>query len=177
MLTDRIAKIKLLLLDVDGVLTDGRIVYSNSGDQLKFFDVTDGMGLALFSRAGLKSAILTAKESRIATDRVKDMHIDKVYQGALRKGEVFEAVLKDFDVSCDEVCFIGDDLVDIPVLKRVGLAVCVPNAVSEVKNHVHYTTVRKGGRGAVREVIDMILKSQGKWDKLMERYTLIRLRP
>lgn len=167
---EKAKKIKLLIMDVDGVLTDGRIIYTNSGDQLKFFDVTDGMGLSLFSRAGLKSAILTAKESKIVSERAKEMHIDKVYQNALRKGEVFQKILDDFNVKAYEVCFIGDDVVDIPVLKKAGLALSVPNAVDEVKKRAHYVTKKEGGRGAVREIIDMILKAQGKWDKLMERY-------
>ena len=170
MIEEKAKKIKLLIMDIDGVLTNGRIIYANSGDQLKFFDVTDGMGLSLFSRAGLKSAILTAKSSKIVADRSKDIHIDKVYQDALRKGEVFEKILTDFSVSSEEVCYIGDDVVDIPVLKRVGLAVSVPNAVQEVKDVAHHITTRHGGRGAVREVIDLILKSQGKWDEVMNRY-------
>jgi 3-deoxy-D-manno-octulosonate 8-phosphate phosphatase (KDO 8-P phosphatase) len=170
MIAKKAKKIKLLIMDVDGVLTDGRIVYANSGDELKFFDVTDGMGLALFSRVGLKSAILTAKKSKIVSKRAKDIHIDRVYQNAFKKSEVFNKILADFKVSPGEVCFIGDDVIDIPVLRRVGLAVCVPNAVPEVKNEAHYITKKKGGRGAVREVIDMILKNQGKWDGVMKRY-------
>lgn len=170
MVEEKAKKVKLLIMDVDGVLTDGRIIYSNSGDQLKFFDVTDGMGLSLFFHAGLKTAILTAKSSNIVAGRSKDMHIDKVYQDALRKGEIFKKILVDFKVSPEEVCYIGDDVVDIPVLKNVGLAVSVPNAVPEVKKEAHYITKRKGGRGAVREVIDLILKSQNKWDEVMKRY-------
>lgn len=170
MIEERAKKVKLLIMDVDGVLTDGRIIYANSGDQLKFFDVTDGMGLALLSHAGLKSAILTAKKSKVVARRAKDMHIDKVYQNAHRKSEVFKKILNDFKVSPEEVCFIGDDVIDISVLKKVGFAICAPNAVSEVKNEVHYITKREGGRGAVREVIDMILKTQGKWDEAIKEY-------
>ena len=170
MIEEKAEKIKLLIMDVDGVLTDGRIIYTNSGDALKFFDVTDGMGLFLFSRAGLKSAILTAKKSKIVSKRAKEMHIDRVYQDAHRKSEVFEKILTDFNVSLDEVCFIGDDVVDIPVLKKVGFAVSVPNAVPEAKSVAHYITKREGGRGAVREVIDIILKIQGKWDEAMKKY-------
>ena len=170
MIEEKAKKIKLLVMDVDGVLTDGRIVYANSGDVLKFFDVSDGMGLALWSRAGLKSAILTARKSRIVSMRSRDTHINKVYQNASRKSEVFKRILIDFKFTPEEMCFIGDDVVDIPVLIKVGFAVCVPNAVQEVKNEAHYTTKREGGRGAVREVIDMILKTQGKWDEVMKRY-------
>lgn len=170
MIEEKAKKVKLLIMDVDGVLTDGRIIYANSGDELKFFDVSDGMGLSLWSRAGLKSAILTAKKSKVVSKRSQTMHVDRVYQNAFRKLEVFEKILIDFNVLPEEVCFMGDDVVDIPVLRRVGFAVCVPNAVLEVKNQVHYITEREGGRGAVREVIDVILKVQGKWDEVMKRY-------
>ena len=170
MIDKKAKKIKLLLMDVDGVLQDGRIVYSSSGDELKFFDVTDGMGLSLWSRAGLKSAILTAKKSRLVSKRSKLMNIGRAYQNAFNKLDVFEKILDDFAVSPHEVCYMGDDVIDIPVLKKAGLAICPPNAVQEVKNEVHYITKRDGGRGAVREVIDIILKAQGKWDSAMQRY-------
>jgi len=170
MINKKAKKIKLLIMDVDGVLTDGRIIYTNSGDELKFFDVTDGMGLSLFARAGLKTAILTAKKSRIVLKRSKDMHIDKVYQNAFVKADVIEKILSDFKVSAEEICFIGDDLVDAPVLKKAGFAVAVPSACQEVKDAAHYITKREGGRGAVREVIEIILKAQGKWAGLIKRY-------
>ena len=157
-------------MDVDGVLTDGRIIYTNSGDELKFFDVMDGMGLALFTRAGLKTAVLTAKKSRIVSKRAEVLHIDRAYQNAFRKGDVFEKILSDFKVSAGEVCFIGDDLVDVPVLKKAGFAVAVPGACPEARNIAHYVTKKKGGRGAVREVIEIILKAQGKWAGLMKGY-------
>lgn len=170
MMIKKAKKIKLLVMDVDGVLTDGRIIYANSGDELKFFDVMDGMGLSLFARAGLKTAILTAKKSRIALKRSKDMHIDKTYQNAFKKGDVFEKILLDFKVSREETCFIGDDLVDVPVLKKAGFAVVVPDACPEAKNIAHYVAKKRGGRGAVREVVEIILKAQGKWNELMKQY-------
>ncbi len=166
----RAKKIKLLIMDVDGVLTDGRIIYANSGDEMKFFDVTDGMGLALFTRAGLKTAILTAKKSNIVFKRSKDMHVDKTYQNAFKKGDTFEKILYDFKISAEEVCFIGDDLVDLPALKKAGLAVAVPNACAEVRAVAHYIAKNEGGRGAVRETVEIILKAQGRWDELVERY-------
>ncbi len=166
----RAKKIKLLIMDVDGVLTDGRIIYTNSGDEMKFFDVMDGMGLALFTRAGLKTAILTAKKSNIVLKRSKDMHIDKTYQNAFKKGDTFGKILSDFEVSAGEACFIGDDLVDLPALKKAGFAVAVPNACAEVRAAAHYITKIEGGRGAVREVIEIILKAQGKWNELIKRY-------
>lgn len=168
--TKNAKRVKLLIMDVDGVLTDGRIIYTDSGDEMKFFDVTDGMGLSLFGRAGLKTAVLTAKKSKIVSKRAKVLHLDKVYQNAIRKAEVFEKILSDFKVSADEVCFIGDDLVDVPVLKRAGLAAAVPAACPEAKNAAHYITKHEGGRGAVREIIEIILKAQGKWNGLMKRY-------
>ncbi|MCG2704619.1 MAG: HAD-IIIA family hydrolase [Candidatus Omnitrophica bacterium] len=170
MINEKAKKIKLLVMDVDGVLTDGRIIYTNSGDELKFFDVTDGMGLSLFKRAGLKTAILTAKKSQIVAKRAKTLNIDKSYQNAVRKADAYGEILSDFKVIPEEVCFIGDDLVDLPVLRKVGLAVAVSNAVPEVLEAAHYVTSKGGGRGAVREVIEIILKAQGKWQELMKRY-------
>ncbi|MFA4982072.1 MAG: HAD hydrolase family protein [Candidatus Omnitrophota bacterium] len=169
-ITERARRIKLLILDIDGVMTDGRIIYSIYGDELKFFDVQDGFGITLLNRAGIKSAIITAKKSRIVKLRGRDMKVAKTYQGFMNKLIPFNKALKVFKVSPEDVCFIGDDLIDIPVLKRVGFAVAVPNAMDEVKAEAHYVTSKMGGRGAVREICDMILKTQGKWDLATERY-------
>ena len=166
----RAKRIKLLIIDIDGVMTDGRIVYSTHGNELKFFDVQDGFGITLLNRAGIKSAIITAKKSRIVKLRARDLEIAKVYQGFHNKLTAFNKLLKDFRLDPGEVCFVGDDLVDMPVLKRVGLAVAVPNATEEVKLSVHYVTHKPGGRGAVREICDLILKEQGKWDSVTARY-------
>lgn len=170
----RAKKIKLLILDVDGVLTDGRLVYSNYGDELKFFNVLDGFGLSLWHRAGLKTVIITAKKSKMVTKRAKEMHIDNIYQNAFDKLKTYEKILKKFNVKNEEVCYIGDDLIDLPILNRVGLAVAVANAVEEIINKVHYVTKHHGGKGAVREVIDFILKSQGKWKKITNKYFRVR---
>jgi len=169
-LIDRAARVKLLILDIDGVMTDGRIIYSVYGDELKFFDVQDGFGITLLNRAGIKSAIITAKKSRIVKLRARDMRVAKAYQGYMDKLIPFEQALKRFKVTPEEVCFIGDDLIDIPVLKRVGFAVAVPNAVEEVKQIAHHITSKTGGRGAVREICDLILKSQNKWDLATSKY-------
>ena len=166
----RAKKIKILLLDIDGVLTDGRIIRSNKGDELKNFDVNDGLGILLVKRSGIKCIILTAKASRIVSRRAKDLKIDKVYQGFHYKLEALEDILVKFKVSADEICFVGDDVIDVPVLKRVGLAVCPPNAMSDVKPLAHLITEKKGGRGAVREICDLILKAQGTWSKVTARY-------
>lgn len=167
---ERAKRVKLLIVDIDGVMTDGRIVYSIYGDELKFFDVTDGFGISLLNRAGIKTAIITAKKSRIVKMRARDLKIAKAYQGFIDKLIPFDKLLKEFKISPEEICFVGDDLPDIPVLKRVGLAVSVPNALDEVKAIAHYITSKAGGRGAVREVCDILLKSQDKWDEATAKY-------
>lgn len=160
---ERAAKIKLLILDVDGVMTDGRIIYDNFGDEFKAFDVQDGYGLMLWWKAGLNSAIVTAKKSRIVSRRAKVCHITKVFMNAKDKGAVYEKLLKIFKVSDGEVCFVGDDLVDLPIMKRAGLAVAVPYSRPEVKALANYTTKAESGRGAIRELVELILKAQNKW--------------
>jgi 3-deoxy-D-manno-octulosonate 8-phosphate phosphatase (KDO 8-P phosphatase) len=169
-LREKALKIKLLIVDVDGVLTDGRIVHGNYGDELKFFDVQDGLGLALLARAGLKTVVITAKRSPINHRRAREIRITKLYQNVDDKLKVYEKVLRKFRLSHDEVCYVADDLVDLPVFTRVGLAVAVKNAVGDVKARAHYITERRGGRGAVREVTDMLLKQQGKWDEVTGKY-------
>lgn len=167
---EKAKRVKLLILDIDGVMTDGRIIYSIYGDELKFFDVQDGFGITLLSAAGIKSAIITAKKSRIVKLRAKDMKVAKTYQGFIDKLIPFNRILKTFRIAPEEICFIGDDLIDVPVLKRVGFAVAVPNAVDEVKEAACYVTSKTGGRGAVREICDLILKSQNKWDLATAKY-------
>ena len=167
---ERAKRIKILIVDIDGVMTDGRIIYSIYGDELKFFDVQDGFGMTLLNRAGIKTVIMTAKKSKIVKLRGRDLNVAKIYQGFHDKLLPFNKLIKKFRVAPDEVCFIGDDLIDLPVLKRVGLAVSVPNAVEDVKTYAHYITSKTGGRGAVREVCDMILRSQGRWEDVTMRY-------
>ena len=167
---ERIQKIKLVMVDNDGVLTDGRIVYGDYGDELKFFDVQDGFGMVLLRRAGLRTVILSARKSRINKRRSKELMVDKIYQNAFDKLVIFQKVLKKFKVKPEEVCYVGDDLIDLPVLTRVGFAVTVPNAVDEVKKIAHYCTQKAGGCGAVREVADLILKGQGRWSEVTARY-------
>jgi len=167
---EKAKKIKLLLLDVDGVMTDGRIIRTSGGDEIKNFDVNDGLGIILLKRTHVKCVILTAKASKVVMIRAKELKIDKVYQDFHYKGEALEEILKKFKVSHEEVCFIGDDVIDIPVLKKVGLAVAPPNAMDEVKGVVHLMTDKRGGHGAVREVCELILKSQDTWSEVTKRY-------
>ena len=166
----RASRVSLLVLDVDGVLTDGRIVYADYGDELKFFDVQDGAALVFWNRVGLRSAVITARTSRLMKRRAKELRVDVLAQGQLLKLPAYEQLLKRLRASDEQVCAIGDDLMDLPILRRAGLAVAVANAVDEVKAVAHYVTKRPGGRGAVREVVDTILKAKGLWDEIMQRY-------
>ena len=168
---DRAKKIKLLVLDADGVLTDGKIYYGNYGDQIKAFDVRDGLGLTLWSKAGKLSCILTAKKSSILKRRARETKIYKVYQNAFRKIDVYEKLKRKFRLQDQEICFMADDIIDIPVLKKAGLSIAVPEASEEVKAAAHYITNNKGGSGAVREVVELILKSQGLWEGLIQEFS------
>jgi 3-deoxy-D-manno-octulosonate 8-phosphate phosphatase (KDO 8-P phosphatase) len=166
---ERAKKIKLLLLDVDGVLTDGKIILGSYGDELKNFDVSDGLGIVLMKRSKIRCVLVTAKCSKVVTIRMKQLGIDRVYENHF-KIHALRKIIKRFRVKEEEICFIGDDLIDIPILKRAGLAVAVQNAVPEAKAVSHYVTRSKGGNGAVREVCEMILKSQGAWEAATKRY-------
>lgn len=166
---ERAKKIKLLLLDVDGVLTDGRVTLGNYGDEIKSFDISDGLGIVLLRKSGVRVAIITAKTSRIVKMRARHLGIEKIYQNHY-KIKSFLDIKKRFKVGDEEICFVGDDLIDIPILKRVGFAVCVPDASEEAGKIAHYVTKKRGGRGAVREVCELILKSQGNWEETTKRY-------
>jgi len=167
---ERAKKIRALVLDIDGVLTDGRMIYGTYGDELKNFDANDGLGIVLAKRAGLKCVIVTAKASRVIKKRAKELKIDKVYQNFHYKINALTKITNKFKLKNEEICFVGDDITDIPILKRIGLAVAVPDATEEVKSYAHYVTKKAGGRGAVREVCDLILKASGDWDKVTKRY-------
>ncbi|KJJ85709.1 YrbI family 3-deoxy-D-manno-octulosonate 8-phosphate phosphatase [Candidatus Omnitrophus magneticus] len=167
---ERAKKIEIFLLDVDGVMTDGMLPYDKHGNSLKLFNVKDGFGIFLLKKAGLKCVIITAKSARTVTLRAKDLKINKVYGDYHYKIKAYEDIKKRFNVSDEALCFIGDDLIDIPVLKRVGLAVCPSDAVSYAKTYAHFTAENKGGRGAIREVCDLILNAKGLWDNVTADY-------
>jgi len=167
---EKLCKIKLLILDVDGVMTDGSIIMDHEGRESKSFNVLDGHGLKMLQRYGVKVAILTGRKSKVVEYRAKDLGIADVYQGALNKKEVFEKILGKHKLSADEVAYVGDDIVDIPVLKRVGFSAAVADALDVVKKSVNYVTKNNGGHGAVREVCEMILQTQGKWPEVAARY-------
>lgn len=167
---ERLRRIRLLLLDVDGVLTDGRIIYDAQGVETKAFDVKDGHGLKLLQRAGVRVGIITGRSSEVVNIRARELGIDIVYQGAKDKLLPFQEILQTLRLAADEVAYMGDDLPDLPVLRRAGWAVAPADAVEEVKPYVHYVTRRGGGRGAVREVCELLLRESGRWDELTDRY-------
>lgn len=169
-MNEKLAKIKLLLLDVDGVLTDGRIIYDNQGNELKAFDVKDGHGLKLLQRAGIKVGVITGRKSDVVARRAAELGIEILYQQALSKLDPYREILADQGLSDEQVAYVGDDIVDLPILRRVGFSVTVADAVPDLLPLVDYVTVRSGGRGAVREVCDLLLQAGGQWSKLTDRY-------
>ena len=166
----RAARIKLLLMDCDGVLTDGRIQLIGDADEQKSFHTRDGHGLVLFHRAGLSSGIISGRTSTALSRRARDLSITYLRQGALNKIKDFEELLAEAEIEEAEVAFIGDDVTDIPLMERAELAVAVADATRETREAAHYITQLPGGYGAVREVTELILKAQGHWDDLMKRY-------
>ncbi|MFY9557786.1 MAG: HAD family hydrolase [Blastocatellia bacterium] len=167
---DRARKIKMLILDCDGVLTDGRIIMLPDGDETKAFDVKDGHAIVMAERAGLSIAIISGRKSSVVRARAAELRVSHLHEMAWVKTEPYEKILAEEGLSEEEVCYVGDDVVDIPLLRRVGLGISVADAVEETKQHSHLVTTRAGGRGAVREVIEFILKSQNKWDEALEGY-------
>ncbi|MDD5465747.1 MAG: HAD-IIIA family hydrolase [Candidatus Omnitrophica bacterium] len=166
----RFRKIKLLLLDVDGVLTDGRIIYDSRGRDSKFFDVHDGLGVFVLHKSGIKTILITAKRSKAIKPRARDMHVAEVFADIFPKTAVLDRILKKYNVSLDEVCFMGDDLVDLSLMRKVGLPVAVANASLEIKEAALFITNRSGGRGAVREIAELILRLQDKWKDVLRFY-------
>jgi len=169
-LADKIGKVKVLILDVDGVLTDGRIVISDDGQETKCFNVRDGHGLKMIRRAGVEVMFLTGRKSRVVEHRARELGVERLYQGALDKLAVLQEILNSTGLSRGQVAYMGDDIVDLPVLRRAGFSVTVSDAHEDVLKAVDLVTKNPGGRGAVREVCEIILKVQGKWEGLMERY-------
>ena len=166
----RFRKVKLLILDVDGVLTDGRIIYDSSGKDSKFFDVHDGLGVYCLGKFGINTVIITAKSSKTIFARSKDMRVAEVFADIFPKTAVLDKILKKYRVRAEEICFMGDDLVDLSLMRKIGLPVAPANASPDIKEAAVYITNCRGGRGAVREVAELILKSQGKWKDVLEFY-------
>jgi 3-deoxy-D-manno-octulosonate 8-phosphate phosphatase (KDO 8-P phosphatase) len=162
--------IKLLILDVDGVLTDGKIVYADRGEELKCFNVKDGHGIKLLLRAGIEVALVTGRKSAAVEHRAQDLGIRLVFQKALNKIEAYEEIRATQKLRDEELCVMGDDLPDLPILRKCGFSVAVPDSVDEVKREVDYVTNKEAGKGAVREVCEIILKAQGLWERVTARY-------
>jgi 3-deoxy-D-manno-octulosonate 8-phosphate phosphatase (KDO 8-P phosphatase) len=164
------AKIKLLLLDVDGVLTDGRIIYDNDGGETKAFDVKDGHGLKLVQRAGIQVGIITGRQSAVVARRAAELGIELVYQGVKDKNVPFSEILEKLTLTPAEIAYVGDDVVDLPVMRKVGFSATVADALDDVKPFADMVTKRPGGRGAVREICDFLLKESGRWQSVTKHY-------
>lgn len=169
-LKEKIQNIKLIALDVDGVLTDGGILLGNAGAEMKIFNVQDGMGITLAREAGLITAIITGRESEAVERRAKELKIDAVHQGAFDKTAAYEAVLKEYDLHSGETCYMGDDLLDLCIMRRAAVSAAPADARKEVRDSADIITRASGGRGAVRELVELILQIQGRWDTLVQRY-------
>jgi 3-deoxy-D-manno-octulosonate 8-phosphate phosphatase (KDO 8-P phosphatase) len=170
---ERACRIAMILMDVDGTLTDGTLCVQPDGTELKSYHVRDGLGILMAGAAGIKTGIITGKTSKALVRRADRLGIKDVHQGALDKRGAFKAILEKHELRPEQVAFIGDDLGDLPVLEQAGLAGAVADASAEVKARCHYVCSLPGGRGAVREFIEFILKAQGKWDGLCARITEI----
>ena len=171
---ERAARIKLLLMDCDGVLTDGRIWLFDDGEEQKGFHTRDGLGIELLHRAGLRSGIISGRRSSAVETRARTLGMSFVVQGHENKVQAFNDLLAQAGVTNAEVSYIGDDLIDIPLLLQSGLGVAVADAAFETRQRAHFVTKASGGFGAVREVIELILKSQGRWDELIGGYLSAR---
>jgi YrbI family 3-deoxy-D-manno-octulosonate 8-phosphate phosphatase len=169
-LDDRCQRICLILSDVDGVLTDGRIIIDNQGVETKQFHVRDGMGIHLWQKAGYRFGLITLRSSQIVKLRVAELGIDIVRQGVENKQTAMRQILAELQLSPDQACYIGDDLPDLSVMCGVGLGVAVADACAELRKSAHYVTTQPGGTGAVRETVELILKSQRRWDQLIQAY-------
>lgn len=167
---NKISSIQLVAMDVDGVLTDGRIIYSGSGEELKAFDIQDGLGIVVAGLAGLEIGIVTGRVSPAVERRAQELNIPHVYQGCLDKRKAIRSLLAKTGLSREQAAFIGDDINDVPAFEECGFRIAVSTACQEVKAMADYVTRRPGGRGAVREALELILDKQGKWDSAIQQF-------
>jgi len=166
----RIRLIRLLILDVDGVMTDGRIIMDYAGREIKNFDVKDGHGIKVLMRYGIDVVLVTGRRSAVVEHRARDLGISEVHQGVTNKLEIADTILRNRSLNYEHIAFVGDDIVDISLLRRVGFSAAVADAAEDVKKCADYVTIRKGGRGAVREVCEVILKAKGEWTDVAKKY-------
>lgn len=170
---EKLKHIELLLLDVDGVMTDGRIIWDANGTETKFFNVKDGHGIKLLQRAGIQVGIITGRVSPVVDLRAQELGIDILYQGALNKLESYHAIKERTGLSDQQIAYMGDDVIDVPVMRRAGFSAAPADALPEVLRVADYVARAKGGWGAVRELCDMLLKGRGMWQQLVvDRYEL-----
>jgi 3-deoxy-D-manno-octulosonate 8-phosphate phosphatase (KDO 8-P phosphatase) len=169
-IADRARRIRLLLLDVDGVLTDGKILLHHDGTESKQFDIRDGTGIVLAQKAGIRVGLLSARQSAATVERAAQLRITLVRQGSLDKLATYEEIRRELDLDDAAIAFMGDDLLDLPVLGRVGLAAAPADAVDPVRNRVHWVSTRRGGDGAVRELSELLLTAQDKWENLVAEW-------
>lgn len=169
-LRDRFSRIRAVLSDVDGVLTDGKLYFDKTGNEFKSFDIQDGHGISMAKRAGFLVGFVSGRPSAATNQRAKDLGVEILRMQATNKMDMVNEIKDEHGLADDEICFLGDELVDLPVLYKVGLAVAVPNAVDDVRDAAHYVTERRGGNGALREVIDLLLKIQGRWEEITAKY-------
>lgn len=167
---EKAAHIKLLILDVDGVLTDGKLFFDHQGNEYKCFNAQDGHGIKLLRQTGVEVAVISGRKSPAVTLRMNNLGITHVYQGYEDKRPAFKELLDSLHITPIQAAYVGDDLLDLPVMSRVGLAIAVNDAVATVKQHAHWHTQRKGGQGAVREVCDLLMQAQGHYDAVVNAY-------
>jgi 3-deoxy-D-manno-octulosonate 8-phosphate phosphatase (KDO 8-P phosphatase) len=166
----RAARVKVMIFDVDGVLTDGSLTYGPDGEATKTFFVLDGLGIQLLQKTGVQTAIISARQSPIVVTRARDLGIGHVYQGMHDKRVAFAKLLEATGATAEQCGYIGDDVIDLPLLTKVGFAVTVPSGHPEVQHRAHYVTRAAGGRGAVREVCDLVMRAQGSYEKALAPY-------
>ncbi|MBI5420279.1 MAG: HAD-IIIA family hydrolase [Deltaproteobacteria bacterium] len=167
---EKAARVRLFLLDVDGVLTDGGIVFDGDGREIKRFHVRDGHGIKMIQRAGVEVGIITGRTSEVVNVRAKELGIALVRQGATDKVAAWREILLEKGISAEETAYVGDDIVDVPLLRQVGFSAAVADAESEVLVAVDFVSSRAGGHGAVREIIEFVLRSSGAWEKIVAKY-------
>ncbi|QEG24488.1 KdsC family phosphatase [Mariniblastus fucicola] len=170
-LEQRMQGIQLILSDVDGVMTSGGITYDNQGVETKTFHVRDGMGIKLWQRTGYRFGIITARSSHIVKLRMDELGVDLVRQGAENKLDIAKGIMDEMSLSLEQVCYIGDDLTDMALLENVGLSASVSDGAPEVKKVAHMVTKSAGGQGAIRELVEAILKGQNRWQELLQSYS------
>ncbi len=167
--SEKLKRIKLLLVDVDGVLTDGTIIYDDKGVETKMFNVKDGLGIKMLTKAGIKVGIVTGRASKALYHRCDDLGISLIFDRARDKASILNVITKQTGISAEHIAFVGDDLVDLPLMRKVGLSVAVADAHEMLLQDADMVTAAKGGAGAVREVCEAILKGRGVWEKTLER--------